>query len=123
LRIASVTSRSITVLAADGGPPRTVTELLVEGATVAGQAVSIGPDGIHPAGAAAVPLAGNPVGAGLAGVLAAAGLSARTVSSADGAGDVLVVTSMHPLPGSGAQGTLVWRFGGARTAIDTGGSA
>jgi hypothetical protein len=123
LTIASVTSRSATVLAADGSAPKTVTELLIQGATVAGQAVTIGPDGVHPAGAGAVPLAGNPAGAGLAGVLAAAGLSVRTVSSADGAGDVLVVTSTHPLPGSGAQGTLVWRFGGARTAIDAGGAA
>lgn len=123
LAIASVTSRSVTVLPADGDRPTTSTELLIQGATVAGQAVSVGPDGVHPAGAGAVPLAGNPAGGNLAGVLAAAGLSVRTVSSADGSGDVLVITSTHPLPGSGASGTLVWRFGGARTAIDVGGAA
>jgi len=120
LTIAAVISRSVTILTADGAAPRTVTELVIQGAAVAGQAVSIGPDGIHPAGSRAIPLADNAANAGLAGVLAAAGLSARTVSSADGGGDVLVITSTHPLPGSGAQGTLVWRFGGARTAIDTG---
>src|SRR5947207_3062507 len=50
LQIAKVTSTSETVLAPGGKAPVTKTQLVIEGATVAGQGVVIGPDGVKLAG-------------------------------------------------------------------------
>ncbi|MGH9037975.1 MAG: hypothetical protein ACRD0O_19630, partial [Acidimicrobiia bacterium] len=116
LTIASVVSRSVTTLAPDADAPVTTTELIIEGARVVDQAVTIDAQGIHPAGAT-IPASGGAFEEGLNAVLAASGLSVRTLSVGGGAGDMLIITSTHPLPGSGAEGTLVWRIGGASTRI------
>lgn len=121
LTIVSVVSRSVTTLGADGSAPVTVTELIIEGARVGDQAVTIDAEGIHPAGSTIPASSGS--ADGLNAALAATGLSARTISAGGGAGDMLVVTSKHPLPGTGAEGTFVWRIGGASTRITFGEAA
>lgn len=118
LRIASVSSRSATTLGPGDAEPVTTSELRIEGATIGGQAVTIEPDGIHPADAG--PVALSPPGTTFDDVLAAAGLSVRRITAGGGGADALVITSVHPLPGTGASGTLVWRFGGAATTIRVG---
>ena len=120
LRIAAVTSRSVTTLAPGDAKPVTTTHLSIEGVTIGGQAVTIEPDGIHPAGSSSVPL--SPPGTTFDDVLAAAGLSVRRVAARDGSAETLVITSVHPLPGTGASGTMMWRFGGAATGITVGGA-
>jgi hypothetical protein len=116
LRIAYVRSVSQTVLGAGETSPATTTKLVIEGARVGDQSVTIGPDGVHPASGGTVPV---PMGEGtksLNEALKAAGISVRTVST--DSGEVLEVASTHPLPFNGSpKGTAVWRFGGAHTAI------
>lgn len=124
LRIASVRSRSVTTYTPGEAEPATTTELLVEGANVGGQPVTIGPDGVKPGGQT-VPVPIGESTQSLNQALAESGLSVRTISGdpveGGSAGDVLVVTSKHTYPVSGnPQGTLVMRFGGATTAITLG---
>lgn len=116
LTIARIASRSETTLRPSDAAPVTRTVLVVEGARVAGQPVTIGPDGVHAAsGVAPVPFGQGD--ASLNQALAQSGISVRTMSSGTpGGADVLVITSVHPVPGA-TTGTLVQRFGGAWTEI------
>jgi hypothetical protein len=120
LKIAAVRSTSVTRL----GPTATETEtdrkLVVEGATVAGQPVTIDAGGIK-AGTAAAPV---PFGDGAAQVsqaLAQSGISARVLSEDDGAGgatEVLEVSSRHPLPFAGnPEGVFTWKIGKTTTNL------
>lgn len=121
LRIASVTTRSETVLGPDDARPVTTTKLVVEGASVAGHAVTIGADGVHAEGRS-LPA---PVGQG-AGTdnqfLGQLGLSARIVpTGVPGDADALVITSSQTFPAPGnPKGTLVMTFGGAASEITVG---
>jgi hypothetical protein len=121
LRIASVTTRSETVLGPDDAEPVTTTKLVVEGASVAGHAVTIGGDGVHAEGQSLA----APVGEG-AGTdnqfLGQLGLSARIVpTGVPGGADALVITSGQTFPAPGnPKGTLVMTFGGAASEITVG---
>ncbi len=121
LRIASVTTRSETVLRPSDAQPVTTTSLVVEGASVAGHAVTIGADGVHAEGQS-LPA---PVGRG-AGTdnqfLGQLGLSARVVpTGVPGGADALVITSSQTFPAPGnPKGTLVLTFGGAASEITVG---
>jgi hypothetical protein len=120
-RIASVTTRSETVLGPDDAKPVTTTKLVVEGASVVGHAVTIGPDGVHAEGQS-LPA---PVGQG-AGTdnqfLGQLGLSARIVpTGVPGGAEALVITSNQTFPAPGnPKGTLVMTFGGAASEITVG---
>jgi hypothetical protein len=121
LRIASVTTRSETVLGPGDAKPVTATSLLVEGASVAGHAVTIDADGVHAEGRA-VPA---PVGQGAGSdnqFLGQLGLSARIVpTGVPGGADALVITSRQTFPAPGnPKGTLVMTFGGATSEITVG---
>ncbi|HEV7536049.1 MAG TPA: hypothetical protein VGP90_10470, partial [Acidimicrobiia bacterium] len=118
LKIASGTSRSVTTYAAGAAKPETKSELLIEGARVGDQAVTIGPDGVHPFGQSFK----YPGGADqLNGALWAAGISVRTLSLQNGDGgattEALQVTVKHPIPGSTVSGTFVYEFGGSSSFI------
>jgi hypothetical protein len=120
LKIAAVRSTSVTKLAAGATEAATSRSLSVEGASVAGQPVTIDADGIH-AGGGAAPL---PLGAGadqISTALVQSGLSARVLRENDGAGggaEVLEVRSRHPLPFAGnPQGVFSWRIGKVTTAL------
>jgi hypothetical protein len=118
LKINAVTSRSLTTYATGDQKPETKNDLVIEGARVGDQPVTIGPDGIH-AGEQTVP---GPVDGGAsADLLKQAGISVRTVSSepveGGGALQILEVTVTHPVPGATVQGTLVYQIGGASTFI------
>jgi hypothetical protein len=121
LRIASVTSRSVTTYAAGAAGPETKSELLIDGASVGGQAVSIGPDGIHPFGQD-IAFPGNADQLNRA--LSQAGISVRTLSLQNGPGEasseVLQVTVKHPVPGTNVVGTLVYEIGGSTSSIHRG---
>jgi hypothetical protein len=121
LRIASVTTRSETVLGPGDARPLTTTSLLIEGASVAGHAVTIDGDGVH-AGDQAVPAplrqgAGSDIQ-----LLGQLGLSARVVpAGVTGGADALVITSSQTLPAPGhPKGTLTMTFGGAASEITVG---
>ncbi|MGH9043211.1 MAG: hypothetical protein ACRDZ3_23630 [Acidimicrobiia bacterium] len=124
LKIASVTSRSVTTYRAGMDKPETKTELLIEGAKVGEQAVTIGPDGVHP-GDQTVPV---PIGQGsqsLNEALAQAGITVKTIAGDEleggGAGDALEITVKHPIPGAeNVQGTLVYQLGGATSYVAIG---
>jgi hypothetical protein len=121
LRIASVRSRSQTTLAATESAPVTTAELVIEGATVGGQAVTIDGDGVHAGDQAApVPLAGGV--SSETDLLEQAGIAVEVVpAGVPGGADALVVTSRQRLPVPGnPEGTLVMRFGGAATEIVVG---
>jgi hypothetical protein len=118
LRIGSVTSRSLSTYGAGDDRPETKNELLIEGARVGDQPVTIGPDGIH-AGDQTVP---GPVDGGAsAELLKQAGITVRTVSSepveGGGALQILEVTVRHAIPGATVQGTFVYQIGGASSFI------
>ena len=120
LKIAAVRSTSVTKLAAGATEPATSRSLSVQGASVAGQPVTIDADGIHAAGGAA-PL---PLGAGadqISAALVQSGLSARVLRESDGAvggAEVLEVRSRHPLPFAGnPEGVFSWRIGKVTTAL------
>ncbi len=124
LKIASGTSRSITTYAVGAAKPETSSELQIVGAKVGDQAVTIGPDGVHPNGASFR----YPGGADeLNKALGAAGISVRTLSLQNGEGgattEALQVTVKHPIPGSTVSGTFVYEFGGSSSyiAFGTGG--
>ena len=121
LRIASVESRSVTVYGAGETEPKTSTQLVVDGARVGDQAVTIRPDGVHALGA---PLPAPTGGAdALNEMLAQAGLTVRTVSAGavkgGGAADALEIISDQGIPGL-PRGVLSLRIGGATTAVGVG---
>jgi hypothetical protein len=121
LTIASGTSRSVTTYAAGAAKPETTSELLIVGAKVGDQAVTIGPDGVQPFGQSFK----YPGGADqLNQALAAAGITVRTLSLQKGEGgattDALQVIVKHPIPGASVQGTFVYEFGGATSFISFG---
>lgn len=124
LTIASVTSRSVTTYAQGAAEPETETELVIKGAEVGGQAVTIGPAGVHwEDQSVPVPVAD---GAGtLNEALAAAGITVRTIGPSEieggAAGDVLEIAMRHPIPGAeNVYGTLVIQLGGATSFISFG---
>jgi hypothetical protein len=121
LTIASGTSRSVTTYAPGAAKPETTTELVIVGAKVGDQAVTIGPDGVHPLGQSFR----YPGGADqLNQALGAAGITVRTLSLQKGEGggtsDALQVIVKHPIPGATVQGTFVYEFGGATSYISLG---
>lgn len=123
LRIASVRSRSETTLSPDDAKPVGQSQLIIEGATLAGQAVTIDAGGVHFAGQT-VPA---PVGKGLASendLLGQAGISVTvTPTGKPGSADALVITSRQVIPApNNPKGTLVMRFGGASSEIVVGGA-
>lgn len=120
LKIAAVRSTSVTRLAAGATNAVTERKLVIEGATVSGQAVTIDAAGVH-AGGGSAPV---PFGSGaeqISTALAQAGLSVRVAEETDAAGNsaqVLEVRDRHPLPFAGnPQGTFTWRIGRAATAL------
>jgi hypothetical protein len=121
LKIGSVTSRSVTTYAAGQDKPETKTDLIIQGAKVGDQAITIGPDGVHP-GDQTVPV---PIGSGadsLNEALAQAGITVKTITASDveggAAGDALEITVKHPIPGAeNVQGTLVYQLGGATSYV------
>jgi hypothetical protein len=127
LTVISVRSRSVTEYTQGETKPVTATELVVEGARVQGQLVTVGTDGVH-AGDQTVPIPFGEGAENLNEVLKRAGLTVRTISAEPAQGgasaDMLEVTSKHVLPVPGnPEGTFVWRFGGATTAIILGADA
>jgi hypothetical protein len=127
LKISSVTSKSVTTYEPGSAKPATKTELLIQGAKVGDQPVTIDRDGVHPSGQT-VPV---PIGTGSESInqaLGQAGISARTVAGNDveggGAGEVLEVTWKHTIPVEGnPKGTFIYRIGGASTFILFGAAA
>jgi hypothetical protein len=121
LRIASVTTRSVTTLGPDDAKPQTVSSLLVEGASVAGHPVTIDANGVH-AEKQTVPV---PVGQGFSTenqLLGQAGISVRVVpAGVSGGADALVITSGQTFPAPGnPKGKVVMTFGGAVSEITVG---
>ena len=108
LRIASVTSRSVTTL--KGGTLERSAQLTVNGLEVAGTPVGMRSDGVD--------------SDALNDALEAAGISVRVVHGAKDAhgasGDALVVRWVHPIPGTTSKGIAEWRFGGTTTSIVAG---
>jgi hypothetical protein len=120
LKIAAVRSLSVTRLAAGATNAVTDRKLVIEGATLSGQAVTIDASGVH-AGGGSAPI---PFGAGaeqISTALTQAGLSVRVAEETDAAGNsaqVLEVRDRHPLPFAGnPQGTFTWRIGRAATSL------
>jgi hypothetical protein len=121
LQIAKVTSTSETVLTPGAKGPVTKTKLLVEGASVAGQGVVIGPNGIGLAGQN-VPGAPDDSAKQLNQALTSAGIAVRTVKSEKVAGgstsDVLEILSTQTVPVPGAPvGTMTYRIGSALSYV------
>ena len=127
LKISSVTSKSVSTYEPGADKPVTKTDLLIQGAKVGDQPVTIDRDGVHPAGQT-VPV---PMGTGSDAInqaLAQAGITVKTIASNDveggQAGDVLEITSKHTIPVEGnPKGTFVYRIGGASTFILFGAAA
>jgi hypothetical protein len=124
LTIASGTSRSVTTYTAGADKPETTSELLIVGAKVGDQAVTIGPDGVQPFGQSFK----YPGGAEqLNQALGAAGITVRTLSLQKNEGgattEALQVVMKHPIPGSNVQGTFVYEFGGSTSFISFGSAA
>jgi hypothetical protein len=121
LRIASVRSRSETTLSPGDPKPVTVSELVVEGASVGGKPVTIDAEGLH----AADQTVPAPIGEGAStdnDLLGQAGISVSVVpTGVTGGADALVITSRQrmPLPAN-PKGTLVLRIGGAASEIVVG---
>jgi hypothetical protein len=121
MKITSAVSRSVTTYAAGTAKPETKSELLIEGAKVGDQAVTIGPDGVRPLGQHFE----FPGGADqLNQALTQAGISVRTLSlqQAEGgaSGEALEVRVKHPIPNSEVEGTYVYTLGGSSSFIDFG---
>jgi hypothetical protein len=121
LTIGSGTSRSVTTYTPGAAKPETTSELVIVGAKVGDQAVTIGPDGVHPFGQKFA----YPGGADqLNQALSAAGISVRILSLQQSEGgsttDALQVIVKHPIPGATVQGTFVYEFGGATSYISLG---
>jgi hypothetical protein len=121
LKISSVLSKSVTTYEPGADKPVTKTELLIQGAKVGDQPVTIDRDGVHPSGQT-VPV---PIGTGSDSInqaLSQAGLTVKTIAGNDieggQAGDVLEITSKHTIPVEGnPKGTFIYRVGGASTFI------
>jgi hypothetical protein len=124
LRIASVTSRSISSYTGGSAKPETKAELVIEGARVGDQSVTIGPDGVHPNGQTVpVPFGQGPEALNQA--LAQAGITVRTIASqpveSGAASEILEITVKHPVPGAdNVKGTLVYQVGGSSSYIAVG---
>jgi hypothetical protein len=120
LRIAAVRSTSVSRLAPDGTKAETDRSLVVEGATVGGQPVTIDARGVH-AGSAAAPVPFGSSADQVSSALAQSGVAARILSEDDGTGgstEVLEVRSRHPLPFAGdPEGVFTWRIGKAATTL------
>src|SRR5581483_6556358 len=121
LRIASVRSRSETTLAATDTEPVTRSQLVIEGATVAGHPVTIDAGGVHAADRAVA----APIGQGVSSDNELLGQAGITVTVAPtgrpGRADALVITSRQVIPApDNPKGTLVLRFGGASSEIVVG---
>jgi len=122
LKIASVTSHSESVLGPSDSKPATKASTTVEGVTVAGQAVLVGPNGIGVPGQS---VATAPVVDALNAALKQAGLGLKTVTSQPIAGGTatsgLEVTQVGtlPIPGS-PTGTMVFDFASTSTSIVAG---
>ena len=127
LKISSVTSKSVTTYEPGAAKPVTRTELVVQGAKVGDQPVTIDRNGVHPSGQT-VPV---PIGTGSDSInqaLSQAGITVKTIAGNDveggGAGDVLEVTSKHTIPVEGnPKGTFIYRIGGTSTFILFGAAA
>lgn len=121
LKIASVTSRSVSTYTDGAAKPETKAELVIEGARVGGQSVTIGPDGIR-AGGGAVPAPISQSNEALNQALARAGITVRTIANqtveSGAASEMLEVTVTHPVPGtSNVQGTLVYQIGSSSSYL------
>jgi hypothetical protein len=121
LRIAAVRSRSETTLAPSDSKPVTQSQLVIEGATVAGRPVTIDAAGVH----AADQTVPAPVGRGVTSdndLLGQAGISVTVAPTGrPGSSDALVVTSRQVIPApNNPKGTLVLRVGGASSEIVVG---
>jgi hypothetical protein len=121
LKISSVLSKSVTTYEPGAAKPVTKTELVIQGAKVGDQPVTIDRDGVHPSGQT-VPV---PIGTGSDSInqaLSQAGITVKTIAGNDveggQAGDVLEITSKHTIPVEGnPKGTFIYRIGGASTFI------
>jgi hypothetical protein len=121
LKISSVNSKSVTTYEPGSDKPVTKTELLIEGAKVGDQPVTIDREGVHPSGQT-VPV---PIGTGSDSInqaLGQAGITAKTIAGRDveggQVGDVLEITWKHTIPVEGnPKGTFIYRIGGASTFI------
>ena len=127
LEIASVKSRSVTTLARGASKPKTVTELVIEGASVMGTPVGFNSKGLQIA-SSGVPVAAAEQLAPLNAALRDAGLNVKVVHVGaidnGAAADALEITSVNrlPVPG-GPTGTAIYRFGGATSYIGVGAAA
>ena len=119
LRLGRVRSLSRTVLSPEAATPVTTTELVVEGATVNGVGVTLGPEGLEMAGS------GAPLPKELTTALADAGVSVRWVKGAPvaggGAADGIQVTreGTVPVPGE-PQDVSVLSVGGVVSYVRAG---
>lgn len=121
LKLSSVLSKSVTTYEPGAAKPVTKTELVIQGAKVGDQPVTIDRDGVHPSGQT-VPV---PIGTGSDSInqaLSQAGITVKTIAGNDieggQAGDVLEITSKHTIPVEGnPKGTFIYRIGGASTFI------
>ena len=122
LKIASVTSHSETVLGPSDAKPVTKASTTVEGVTIAGQAVLVGPNGIGLPGQS---VATAPVVDALNAALKQAGLGMKTVTTQPIAGGTatsgleVTQTGVLPLPGS-PTGTMVMDFASTSSSIVSG---
>jgi len=122
LKIGSVTSHSESVLGPSDTKPVTKASTTVEGVTVAGQAVLVGPNGIGVPGQS---VATAPVVDALNATLKQAGLSLKTVTSQPVAGGTatsgLEVTQVGtlPIPGS-PTGTMVFDLASTSSSVVSG---
>ena len=121
LKISSVTSKSVTTYAPGATKPATKTELLIEGAKVGDQPVTIDRDGVHPSGQT-VPV---PIGTGSDSInqaLGQAGITVKT-SPARTSRAARPATSSRSGPSTRSRsrgnpkGTFIYRIGGASTFI------
>jgi len=127
LKISAVTSKSVTTYEPGSAKPLTKTELVIQGAKVGDQPVTIDRDGVHPSGQT-VPV---PIGTGSDSInqaLSQAGITVKTIAGQDveggRAGDVLEITWKHTIPVEGKpKGTFIYRIGGASTFILFGAAA
>lgn len=127
LKINSVHSRSVTKLARGETESASETQLSIRGASVAGQEVVIGPDGISLAGSPA-PGSSPDSAAPLREALAQAGIRVRTVSAGavqgGAAADILRIELLGGLPVSGTPaGRVVLDIGGVRSSVVSAGAA
>ena len=122
LKIASVTSHSESVLGPSDTKPVTKASTTVEGVTVAGQAVIVGPNGIGVPGQS---VATAPVVEALNAALKQAGLTVKTVAAQPIAGGTatsgleVTQTGVLPLPGS-PTGNMVFDLASTSSSIVSG---